>query len=65
MSTLTPREQMIIKMLKDNPFSTNKQIGRKLHISEQTVKNELSHLFAKEGIDGSHKRQQLLKFYDV
>ena len=42
---LTPRETEILRMLVTG--WTNKRIGREMHISENTVRNHINHLFSK------------------
>ena len=46
--SLTAREQEIIQYVRDG--QTNREIGRQLHISENTVKTILKKVFAKLGI---------------
>jgi two-component system, NarL family, nitrate/nitrite response regulator NarL len=46
--TLTPREVEIVAAVTDG--ATNRDIGATLRISEQTVKNHLSHVFEKLGV---------------
>jgi two-component system nitrate/nitrite response regulator NarL len=47
-SRLTPREFQIITAIVDG--ATNKDMGQQYGISEQTVKNHLSHIFDKLGV---------------
>ena len=46
---LTPRERSLLALLSEG--CTNRQIADRLHLSEKTVRNQLSSLFAKLGID--------------
>ena len=46
--SLTAREREIIQYVRDG--QTNGEIGRQLHISENTVKTILKNIFAKMGI---------------
>ncbi len=47
-STLTPRETQVIAAIVDG--ATNKDIGSQFGLSEQTVKNHVSHIFDKLGV---------------
>ena len=47
MRKLTPRELEIMELVKQG--LTNKQIARRLGLSEQTIKNHLSSVFKKLG----------------
>ena len=47
-SSLTPREREVLRLLSDG--RTNKEIGRRLGASENTVKFHLKNLFAKLGV---------------
>jgi DNA-binding NarL/FixJ family response regulator len=47
-STLTQRELQIVAAIVDG--ATNKDIGQQFRLSEQTVKNHLSHIFDKLGV---------------
>lgn len=51
---LTLREHEIVAMLRQG--LSNKEIGRKLNISDQTVKKHLQHIYAKLGL---HRRTQV------
>ena len=46
---LTPREREIAMLMATG--LTNKEIGEKLFVSEQTVKNHVSNIYRKLGID--------------
>jgi DNA-binding CsgD family transcriptional regulator len=45
---LTPRERSLIGLLTEG--CTNRQMAERLHLSEKTVRNQLSTLFAKIGV---------------
>lgn len=45
---LTPRERSLLGLLTEG--CTNRQMADRLHLSEKTVRNQLSTLFAKLGI---------------
>ena len=47
--TLTPREQQIALAIADG--RTNRDIASRLGITEQTVKNHLTSIFEKVGVD--------------
>lgn len=47
--TLTPREQQIALAIADG--RTNRDIAARLGITEQTVKNHLTSIFGKIGVD--------------
>ncbi|WP_369214898.1 response regulator [Streptomyces flavofungini] len=61
---LSPRERDILALIGDG--LTNREIGKKLYLSEKTVKNHISRLLAKLGVQrrvqaaviSSHLRQQ-------
>ena len=46
--TLSGREVQVLTLVADG--ASNKEIGRKLHVSEATVKSHLLHIFAKLGV---------------
>lgn len=46
---LTVREAELLTLLADG--LTNRELGRRLHISEATVKTHLAHIYAKLGVD--------------
>ena len=46
---LTPREAELLTLLTQG--LSNKELGRKLFISEATVKTHLAHIYAKLGVD--------------
>ncbi|OFI38423.1 DNA-binding response regulator [Arthrobacter sp. SW1] len=46
---LTPREAELLNLLTEG--LSNKELGRKLFISEATVKSHLAHIYAKLGVD--------------
>jgi DNA-binding NarL/FixJ family response regulator len=48
-ATLTPREQQIASAIVDG--RTNRDIAVRLGITEQTVKNHLTSIFVKIGVD--------------
>lgn len=48
MADLTERERQVARLVA--PGLRGKEIARRLGISEQTVKNHLTHIFAKLGI---------------
>ncbi|MEH0421166.1 response regulator transcription factor [Streptomyces sp. B21-083] len=48
LAALSPRERDILALIGDG--LTNRQIGRKLYLSEKTVKNHISRLLAKLGV---------------
>jgi len=48
-ATLTPREQQIASAIADG--RTNRDIASRLGITEQTVKNHLTSIFEKVGVD--------------
>ena len=47
---LTPREKEIFNLLIDN--YTTREISRKLNISEKTVRNHISNVMQKLGVNG-------------
>ncbi|MGW2634642.1 response regulator, partial [Streptomyces chattanoogensis] len=49
LSGLSPREREILELIGDG--LTNRQIGRQLYLSEKTVKNHISRLLAKLGVE--------------
>ena len=57
LARLTPRERSILEHLVSG--STNKQIAASLHLSEKTIRNQLSLLFAKLGFE---RRSQAAAF---
>jgi DNA-binding NarL/FixJ family response regulator len=48
LTSLSPRERDILALIGDG--LTNREIGRKLYLSEKTVKNHISRLLAKLGV---------------
>ena len=46
---LTAREAELLTLLAEG--LTNRELGRRLHISEATVKTHLAHIYAKLGVD--------------
>ena len=48
-ATLTPQERRILDLLAEG--LTNRQIGERLHLAEKTVKNYVSNLLAKLGME--------------
>ena len=46
--SLSPRDRQILKLVVDG--CTNEQIGRRLHLGTQTVKNAVSALMQKVGV---------------
>lgn len=57
--TLTAREREIIGVLVNDESSTNKEIARRLFISDSTLKNHLTMIYAKLGL---RNRIDLLKY---
>lgn len=55
---LSPQEQRVLMLVADG--LTNKEVGQAMHLSEKTVKNYLSNLFAKLQIA---RRSQAAAFY--
>ncbi|MEW1923024.1 response regulator transcription factor [Streptomyces sp. NPDC088360] len=53
LASLSPRERDILELIGDG--LTNREIGKKLYLSEKTVKNHISRLLAKLGV---HRRVQ-------
>ncbi|SEP86266.1 response regulator [Streptomyces radiopugnans] len=49
LASLTPRERDILALIGEG--MTNRQIGRQLYLSEKTVKNNISRLLAKLGVE--------------
>ncbi|MFJ9419190.1 response regulator [Streptomyces sp. NPDC101227] len=49
LSALSPRERQILGLVGEG--LTNRQIGRRLYLSEKTVKNHISRLLAKLGVE--------------
>jgi RNA polymerase sigma factor (sigma-70 family) len=49
LASLTPRERDILALIGEG--LTNRQIGRQLYLSEKTVKNNISRLLAKLGVE--------------
>lgn len=48
LASLSPRERNILALIGEG--LTNRQIGTKLHLSDKTVKNHISRLLAKLGV---------------
>ena len=48
-TALTPREAELLTLLADG--LSNRELGRRLHISEATVKTHLAHVYAKLGVE--------------
>lgn len=48
MASLSPREREILALIGDG--LTNREIGKSLYLSEKTVKNHISRLLAKLGV---------------
>jgi len=49
LSNLTPQEREILELIADG--LTNRQIGERIHLAEKTVKNYVSNLLAKLGME--------------
>jgi DNA-binding NarL/FixJ family response regulator len=49
LADLTPRERQILALIGEG--LTNRQIGKRLYLSEKTVKNNVSRLLAKLGVE--------------
>ncbi|MFG2225049.1 response regulator [Streptomyces sp. NPDC048644] len=49
LSTLSPREREILDLIGEG--LTNREIGKRLYLSEKTVKNHISRLLAKLGVE--------------
>lgn len=49
MDSLSPRERTVLRLIADG--WTNRQIAGELHLAEKTVRNQLSLVFAKLGIE--------------
>lgn len=49
LSSLSPREREILGLIGEG--LTNRQIGKRLYLSEKTVKNHISRLLAKLGVE--------------
>ncbi|MFE3901565.1 response regulator [Streptomyces sp. NPDC059153] len=49
LSELSPREKDVLALIGEG--LTNSQIGKRLYLSEKTVKNHISHLLAKLGVE--------------
>lgn len=49
MNVLTPREVEVLQLVA--PGLSNREIGQRLHISDKTVRNHLSSIFEKLGVD--------------
>lgn len=47
--TLSPRERTVLRLIADG--RTNRQIAAELHLAEKTIRNQLSLVFAKLGIE--------------
>ena len=60
---LTDREKELLYFIKQG-FS-NKEISAKLFLAEQTVKNYLSILYSKLGIDNRHQARKLIQDLDL
>jgi two-component system, NarL family, nitrate/nitrite response regulator NarL len=58
-ASLTARERAIIRALVNKEFSTNKEIAESLFISDSTLKNHLTTVYAKLGV---RNRIELLKY---
>lgn len=50
MSTLTAREQDVVRVLAMHPGADNKKLARNLHIGEHTLRNHLSRIYDKLGV---------------
>jgi DNA-binding NarL/FixJ family response regulator len=48
LTSLSPRERDILALIGDG--LTNREVGRKLYLSEKTVKNHISRLLAELGV---------------
>lgn len=48
MTELTPRERAVLALVAEG--LTNPEIGKRLHISAQTVKGHISSIFVKTGV---------------
>ena len=49
LTSLTPQERRILDLIADG--CTNRQIGEKMHLAEKTVKNYVSNVLAKLGME--------------
>ncbi|MFG2138470.1 response regulator [Streptomyces sp. NPDC048650] len=49
LATLSPREREILALIGEG--MTNRQIGKRLYLSEKTIKNHISRLLAKLGVE--------------
>ena len=56
---LTPKEREIITVIASEENSTNRQVASRLRISENTLRNHLSSIYDKLGVQN---RLELLKF---
>ena len=59
LASLTPKEREIIAVISSDEDSTNRQVARRLGISENTLRNHLSSIYDKLGVAN---RLELLKF---
>jgi len=50
-ASLTPREQQTIASLMRDPSAPSKRVAEQLHISERTVRNHLSSIYGKLGLN--------------
>ena len=58
-ASLTPKEREIVTVIASEEKSTNKQLAVRLRISENTLRNHLSSIYDKLGVEN---RLELLKF---
>lgn len=50
-ASLTPRERQIVSVITSEGHSTNKKIAARLHMSEHTLRNHLSSIYGKLGVE--------------
>lgn len=50
-SSLTPRERKVLRAVAENKYRTNKELAKQLFISESTLRNHLSSIYQKLGVN--------------
>ena len=50
--SLTPREREIVSRIMSNPGAENRSIAEALHMSEPTLRNQVSRIYSKLGVPG-------------
>lgn len=60
---LTPRQREVLRALKDG--ASNRQIARRLVLSEQTVKNHVSRILRQLDLDNRYEAAEFARRYDI